>query len=333
MWMKIHPKHPSKDIGLGIIDEFLSLPNLNKCYVPPKTYKLEQIPTAKHIMEDVTNDETFNHAITMEKHDNVDVKKFLQGWLHMGDRGDPMHGIPYIAMDVQCVSDGGLQACIGGLPKSLESDDVMVCLTEDGRDVSLTDVITPAYTISRPHVDGSGRGQVLLCVYGKKFVFWWQDSDELRKEFGEVHGSSKGDYTRTAVRTWPGVRWTILELGKYVEMMPGTVHGVISAENSAVAGWYILRTKWLENGVYEKMLMWELDLVEKRVKVINEAEEDPNYMLDTIEREMKHWKRWLQSGKLEQESNKKLRLLRDKVQKRIVKLRKEVKESEKTFNS
>jgi hypothetical protein len=25
MWMKIHPKHPSKDIGLGIIDEFLSL--------------------------------------------------------------------------------------------------------------------------------------------------------------------------------------------------------------------------------------------------------------------------------------------------------------------
>jgi hypothetical protein len=124
-----------------------------------------------------------------------------------------------------------------------------------------------------------------------------------------------------------------LELGKYVEMMPSIVHGVISAENSAVARWYILRTKWLENGVYEKMLMWELDLVEKRVKVINEAEEDLNYMLDTIEREMKHWKRWLQSGKLEQESNKKLRLLRDKIQKRIVKLRKEVKESEKTFNS
>jgi hypothetical protein len=112
-----------------------------------------------------------------------------------------MHEIPYIAMDVQCVSDGGLQACISGLPKSLESNDVIVCLIEDGRDVSLIDVITPVYTISRLYIDGSSRGQVLLCVYRKKFVFWWQDSDELRKEFGEVHGSSKSDYTRTAVRT------------------------------------------------------------------------------------------------------------------------------------
>jgi hypothetical protein len=294
---------------------------------------MEQTPTVKHIMEDVTNDETFNHAITMEKNENVDMKKFLQGWLHMGDTGDPIQGVPYVAMDVQCVSEGGLQGCIGGLPKSLQGNDIMVCLTEDGKSVSLTDVITPAFTISRPHIDGSGRGQVLFCVYGKKFLFWWEDSDELRKEFGEIHGSSKGDYTRTAVRTWPGIRWTILHVGEYIEMIPGTTHAVVSAENSAVAGWYILRKKWLEDGVYERMLLWELDIVEKRIKVINEAEEDPNTILDTIEMEMEHWKRWLQSGKLEQDSSKKLRMLRSKIQKRVIKLRREAEESEKTFDS
>jgi hypothetical protein len=76
----------------------------------------------------------------------------------MSNREDPMHEILYIAIDVQCVSDRGLQACISGLPKSLESDDVIVCLIEDGRDVSLTDVITSAYTISRLYINDSGRG-------------------------------------------------------------------------------------------------------------------------------------------------------------------------------
>ena len=71
-------------------------------------------------------------------------------------------------------------------------------------------------------------------------------------------------------------------------MIPGMVHAVLSAENSAVTGWHHMRKKWLENGVYKEMLEWEMDIVEKRIKVINEAEEDPNKILDTIEKEMKH---------------------------------------------
>ena len=71
---------------------------------------------------------------------------------------------------------------------------------------------------------------------------------ELRKVFGEVHVSSKGDYTRTTVRTWSGLRWTILHVGEYIEMNPGTVHTVLSEENSAVAGWHHMRKQWLEDG-------------------------------------------------------------------------------------
>jgi len=36
------------------------------------------------------------------------------------------------------------------------------------------------------------------------------------------------------------------------------------------------------------MLKWEMDIVEKYIKVINEVEEDSNKILDTIEKEMKH---------------------------------------------
>jgi len=320
MWSKIHERHPSKDIGLGIIDEFLGVDKLERYYIQPKKHQIKLTPTAKHLMEDVTDKDTFNHAITMELNENVTVKRFMQGWMHMADRGDPIEGTPYVAMNVECVSNSGLQGCIGDLPKSLKEEDVMVCLTEDGKSFSLTNVITPAFTISRPHLDGCGRGQVLLCVYEVKFLFWWEDSVELRKLFGEVHASSKGDYTRTAVRTWPGLRWTILHVGEYIEMIPGTVHAVLSAENSAVAGWHHMRKQWLEDGVYKEMLMWEIDIVEKRIKVVNEAEENPPKILDTIEKEMKHWHVWLQAGKLEPELSKKLRVLKIEVEKRIKRL-------------
>jgi len=325
MWSKIHERHPSKDIGLGIIDEFLGVDKLERYYIQPKKHQMKSTPTAKHLMEDVTDKDTFNHAITMELNENVTVKRLMQGWMHMADRGDHIEGTPYIAMNVECVSNSGLQGCIGDLPKSLKEEDVMVCLTEDGKSFSLTNVITPAFTISRPHLDDCGRGQVLLCVYGVKFLFWSEDSIELRKLFGEVHASSKGDYTRTAVRTWPGLRWTILHVGEYIEMIPGTVHAVLSAENSAVTGWHHMRKQWLEDGVYKEMLMWEIDIVEKRIKVVNEAEENPPKILDTIEKEMKHWHVWLQAGKLEPELSKKLRVLKIEVEKRIKRLHKQAK--------
>ena len=62
--------------------------------------------------------------------------------------------------------------------------------------------------------------------------------------------------------------------------------------------------------------------MEKRIKVINEAEEDPNKIIDTIEKEMKHWQMWLQAGKLEPPLSKKLRILKIEIEKRIKKLRK-----------
>ena len=42
------------------------------------------------------------------------------------------------------------------------------------------------------------------------------------------HCSHRGDYTLIALQTWPGLRWTILESGIFIDMGPGT--------DSAVSG-------------------------------------------------------------------------------------------------
>ena len=86
-WSKIHERHPSKDIGLSIIDEFLSMDKLERCYVRPKKHQMKSIPTGKHLMEDVTDEDTFNHAITIELNENITAKKFIQGWMHIADKG------------------------------------------------------------------------------------------------------------------------------------------------------------------------------------------------------------------------------------------------------
>src|SRR5947207_10631863 len=123
--------------------------------------------------------------------------------MHMIDKGNPIEGTPYIVMNVKCTSESELKGCIEDLLKSLKEEDVMVCLTEDGMFFSFIDVIISAFIISRPYLDDCGRDQVVLCVYGVKFLFWWKDSVELRNSFEDVHANSKGDYTRTTIRTWP----------------------------------------------------------------------------------------------------------------------------------
>jgi len=68
-----------------------------------------------------------------------------------------------------------------------------------------------------------------------------------------------------------------------------------------------------------------MNIIEKRIKIINEAEEDSNKILDIIEKEMKYWQTWLQREKLESELSKKLKTLKMEIEKRVKKLRKEEK--------
>jgi hypothetical protein len=272
-------------------------------------------------MRDIADEDTFYHAVTTQHMEAATAHNFVEAWMHMGDCGNPALITPLVAMNVQCDSKGGLQACMSGLPKTLQNDDIFVSLTENG-EMCLTNVITAAFTIARPHSDGSGRGQVLLEAYGAKVLMWFDDSEKLREEFSSVHGSASGDHTAAAISTWPGFRWTILHAGEYIEMKPLTVHMVITPVNAAVCGWFFVKKKWLLDGTFRKALMWELDLVESRQEVLLESEEDPQLMLGTIEEEMAHWQVWLEQGNLDIESKKELRKLKMEIEKRIKNLKK-----------
>jgi hypothetical protein len=320
-WAKINPKHPCKDSGLILFDGILARPKLEQSYRKPQQYQFKRFPTSAELMRDVTDEDTFYHAVTTQHMEAATVHNFIEGWMHMGDRGNPALIPPLVAMNVQCESKDGLQACMTGLPKSLQKDDVFVSLTEKG-EKSLTNVLTTAFTIARPHSDGSGRGQVLLEAYGVKVLIWFIDSEKLREEFSTVHGSSSGDHTAAAISTWPGFRWTILHPGEYIEMDPMTIHMVISPVNAAVCGWYFVKKQWLSDGTFRKFLMWELDLAERRERVLLETEEDPQLILGTIEAEMAHWQVWLEEGILDNESKKELRKLKLEIEKRIKKLKK-----------
>jgi hypothetical protein len=248
---------------------------------------------------------------------NATFNDFLYGWLNMGDSGDPLEFPPYVAMKVQCESPRGLQKCMDGLPFALRANDVMVCRAEDGTSHSFEDVITPALTISGPHVNGYGVGQVLLVPYGAQLVLWWDDSPEVRNIFGELDGSDKVDYTWNAVKSWPGLKWSILHAGEYITMLPGIIHAILSPVNSAVCGWNYMEKSWMKSGILRDMLTWELELVEKRIKKINEAKEDSDVVLSNIETEMKHLQVWIQHGELEKDLKKEVQMLKVEIEKRV----------------
>ena len=327
-WQGIQNGHPSYRVGLGLIDELLSKEKIAEFYVVPLSYEFEHAPNTADLLVDIGPEVQFFHGITMAKEENVDAMQFVRGWTNMAEKGNPLHHTPYVAMDVPCKAENGLLGCMKGLPKELRRPGIMVSRMEDGHTFSLTNVLTPAFTISRPHQDGSAREQVLLDAYGTKLLIWFDESVQVRKLFSELHTSSKGDYMWEAISSWPGLRWTILTPGKYIIMKVGTIHAVMSCENSAVCGWYFQDKESLLDGSYEKMLNWELDLIEQRFTTVKESEVDPSTNLDLIAAEMEDWDRWMEKGDLDRESKRELKKLKREVERRIVELSKKFQEDE-----
>jgi hypothetical protein len=320
-WTTQNKNHPSTMPGFTIIDALLEKPKLHERYIKPQTYKFKSKPTSMHILDDIKDTDTFYHGITMQHMKEATFTNFLRGWLNMGDSGDPLEAPPYVVMNVACESATGLKKCMDGIPAALQTENVMVCQTQPGSSPLLTDVITPALTISRPHVDGYGRGQVLLEAYGTKLVLWWNDSPEVRKVFTELQGSKNVDYTWNAVKSWPGLKWTILHVGEYITMPPGTIRAVLSPVNSAVCSWNYIDESWMESGLLRDMLTWGLDLAEKIIMEIDETEEVPDVLLANMETEMKQWQDWIRHGKLEKDSKKKVQQLKNEIEKRVKELK------------
>ena len=266
MLERIHNMHPSKYIGLQIIEHVFThaLPN----EVKPQKVELKYPPTEAELFEDVMTHTCFFNHLSGETDPKFGWTDFWKGWGAMRDCGNPLiqSHTPFVAFDVISHPGNGLSRCIESKPKILERGDVQMRMRSDGSPL-LYSVFTPAGTVTSPHCDNTGSGHVIMLSYGVKLVFWWDSSPAVLEEFSRIHCLRKGEHSVNAVKTWPGLKWAILqEPGEYVVMEPGQIHAVVSPVNSAVTGWSFVMSDWLENGKLSEMMDWEMRVIEERLK-------------------------------------------------------------------
>jgi hypothetical protein len=152
-----------------------------------------------------------------------------------------------------------------------------------------------------------GIGRTLLGIYGITIVLWWIHSKELLTTFGNSDRFHDRDDILTALKTWPGLRWSILSSGEYVQMDVGMVYSTISPVNSAVSGWSFFDAKWLSNGLLEEVVTRELDSVEKQLK--EENTDDRKDVSQSIRKGGEHWESCLNSPKLSKKETNEFRKL------------------------
>ena len=185
----------------------------------------------------------------------------------------------------------------------------------------LYSVITPAGTITCPHCDNTGSGHIILLTYGIKLVLWWDCDPEVLKYYGDIHCLKKGQLSLNAVKTWPGLKWAILdEPGQYLIMEPGQIHAVLSPVNSAVSGWSFAISDWIENGKLGKMMDWEMTLVEKRLENPEIGFDSPFISggpVETMSNDLELWEMWLNSGVLSGQSESNLKSLLERMSQRL----------------
>jgi hypothetical protein len=167
LWGKIHNMHPSKDVGIQILDHISNSALASE--IKPQKIELEYSPTGAEIFEDVrTHNKFFNH-LNGEFHPKFSWIDFWMGWGAMGDNGNPLmeSHTPLVAFDVVAHPGKGLSKCVHSKPDVLERKDVCMRVHKDGCPL-LYSVVTPGATITCPHCDNTGSGHIILLTYGKK---------------------------------------------------------------------------------------------------------------------------------------------------------------------
>jgi hypothetical protein len=263
--------------------------------------KFNRNPGQANIWEDLKGHDCFLNHMAQVKDDTWTGEDFWKGWLHLGDGGSP--GIagrfPLVAMDVRCSSLDGLKGCFGSqtLPGELSGEEWYYPGKEEG-EMQWEGFFTPAGSITGPHVDAAGYGNLIVGVYGWKVLVWWDASEEILEEFAAYHcNSDYGDISMMALDNWPkgSLHWAVLIPGKYKILPPGTVHMVFSPSNSAVVGFSVGHEDWLKEGLVKRIFEWEIEL-EKSLK----DKEKKREVTKNIDGQFEFMKNWMKSEYLSQ---------------------------------
>jgi hypothetical protein len=203
------------------------------------------------------------------------------------------------------------------MPAVLSRGGVWIDRHEDGWPEMYT-AVTPAGTITLPHEDGKGIGQILVVMHGWNVMIWWEDSDEVREKFRSYHGSTKGDIMVSAVRTWPGLKWACMGPGDYIEMKPGCVHAVISPVNSAISRWVMIQPEWIMDGTLQSGMNEELSTLLERIDAHSQDDDSLEACIGAVEHDLQRWKEWKRIGGLKKTVSHQLNVLIRDVEKELM---------------
>lgn len=321
LWGKVHCLHPNKATGLMIIDYFLDNPDLENNYVVPRTYEFKTEPTVGDLFEDLQNHEDFQSTSSELDKDGT-FADFVKGWVNMAEGKDPGDHRPYCAFNVKCKSGKGLSRHMKDeIPNDFLKDGVVTCRTGEHGTIEWTIDVTPAFNVSRLRMNETGVGRALLGVYGVTILFWWTYSKELLRLFEEFKANLEDEIIMTALKTWPGLRWSVLSPGEYIQIDTGMVYCTMSPVNSATSGWPFFNAMWLINGQLEAVVSKEMAYVEKSLELQDGP--DPEEISGKLRKGVQYWESCLNSPMMSKKDKIALRKVISEVKERLAILNRE----------
>jgi hypothetical protein len=269
-WEELSPRHPHRAFGISILErvrhlEFGALPQYEVVSVTN--------PTPAHIFRDLyaqTKPRYRNQLLDVDQDDAM-LCDIVAGWVALAhdiraDVTEPAQ-IPFAASDI-LASERGLDTCGIKIPECLLTEDVAirpVTFEDPGSNPRLTTTITPAGSITDPHVDGTGSGLFLFQLFGTKILFTWPASSHNLEWLEAIHGIKRGPLRLSnAVKEMTQMCITVLTRKQSVVLAPGMIHAVMSPNNSAISGWDFVKAEWLATGDVQRQMVWEAKMVNKQ---------------------------------------------------------------------
>jgi len=259
--------HPNRARAIGVLE------TLRKKEVPirfgtAKLNTIHSLDTFPLILKEVIDHEAsnirFRDVVTFKEEENTkpvqqtlfltSFKEFQSDVGYAFSRDKSL----YAVWDLQLNPNGDLAHKIS-IPDEYKRGSIFKLLENGKPDIRAT--ITPAGTISEPHIDQSGSGTLLIELQGIKMFVIWPPSKKNLANFEPFDGSQKTGDLEALLEVLEKAECLILEQGECHLLGPGYIHGVLSPMNSAVAGVRVVRES-LRTGAREVM-EWESAFIRK----------------------------------------------------------------------
>ena len=177
---------------------------------------------------------------------------------NVGHNPYDLNAKPYCIWDLMLNLDGELEQLIS-IPNRHRQGYVWRVMDESP---AFSATITPLGTISEPHMDQTGSGTLLIELLGKKLFIVWPPTPRNLSWFSDKYGLFSGTIFEAALQRLESPYCLVLEQGEYHLLLPGHIHGVLSATNSAIAGVPIVHSNFKDEAM--KVMKWESDLENQR---------------------------------------------------------------------